>query len=73
MTWKISQTQSFRTYFKNLPKNIQKDAIPVIESLVDDPWQDFLRTHPLRHPLDGYSSCSIDADYRIVMRLSEKK
>jgi mRNA-degrading endonuclease YafQ of YafQ-DinJ toxin-antitoxin module len=72
MTWQISQTQTFRSYFKNLPRNIQEDSFPIIESLSDDPWQDFLRTHPLRHPLERYHACSVDSDYRIVFRIFEK-
>lgn len=73
MTWQISQTSAFRSYFKNLPRNIQEDSFPIIESLSEDPWQDFLSTHPLRHPLDGYYACRIDIEYRIVFRMSEKK
>ncbi len=72
MTWQISQTPAFRLYFKNLPQNIKKDSFPIIEGLSEDPWQDFLCTHPLRHPLDGYHSCSVDSDYRIVFRMFER-
>ena len=73
MTWKISQTPAFKSYFKSLPRNIQEDSFPVIESLSENPWQGYLRTHPLRHPLNGYHSCSVDNNYRIVFRIFEKR
>jgi addiction module RelE/StbE family toxin len=72
MTWQINQTVAFRDYFKRLPSHIKEGAFPIIESLSEDPWQDFLRTHPLRHPLSGYYACSVDSDYRILMRIKEQ-
>ena len=73
MTWQVGQTEAFRECFRTLPGNIQEDAFLVIESLSEDPRQDFLRTHPLHHPLSGYHACSVNDDYRIVMRIFERR
>ena len=72
MIWLIKPSDTFRTDYRNLRKDIQVLIPDILRSLAEDPFAPFLRTHPLRDHLSGYYACSIDDEYRIIMRISEK-
>ena len=72
MTWHIKPSDTFRIDHKNLRKNIQLLVHDILRSLAEDPFTPFLRTHTLSVHLSGYYACSIDDEYRIIMRISDK-
>lgn len=72
MNWHIKPSNTFRIDYRNLRKDVQVLVPDILRSLAEDPFTTFLRTHPLRDRLSGYYACSIDDEYRIIMRISHK-
>jgi addiction module RelE/StbE family toxin len=49
------------------------DLRQTLELLADDAFQQQLRTHKLKGPLEGFWACSAGYDLRIVFRLVQQK
>jgi len=70
--YQIKETDSFeRTSIKFFKKH--RDLVPkfkkVIEQLTIDPFDTSLKTHKLKGHLNGFYSCSLNYQYRIIITI----
>lgn len=71
----INQTDTFdKKSVKFFKKH--RDLVPkfkeVIEKLIDDPFENSLKTHKLKGNLSDYHACSLTYQYRIVLTIEIK-
>ena len=73
--YQIKQTDTFEKksikFFKK-----HRDIVPkfkeVIEKLINDPFDNSLKTHKLKGNLSDFHSCSLTYQYRIIMTIEIK-
>jgi len=73
--YNITQTDTFEKrsikFFKK-----HRDLVPkfkkVIEKLIDDPFENSLKTHKLKGNLSEFYACSLTYQYRIVLTIEIK-
>lgn len=51
MIWKIRPSDTFRNDYKILPRHIRILVPDILRSLAENPFEEFLSTHPLREKL----------------------
>ena len=71
---KLVAYKSFKRAFKKLIKKnpqLQSKVVCILDLLEDDPFTPSLKSHKLTGDLDGYWSCSVNYDYRIIFTFSQ--
>lgn len=64
--------KSFKRAFKRLVKKnpkLEEKVLRVLELLADDPFTPSLKSHKLTGQLEGFWSCSVTYDCRIIFAL----
>ncbi len=72
---KVLVSSEFQRAFKKLKRHPELKARTerVLRQLAADPFHSSLKSHPLGGEHDGYHSCSVAYDLRIVFRLGRNK
>ena len=73
---KLVVYKSFKRAFKKIIKKnpqLQKKVLGILDLLESDPFIPSLRSHKLTGDLDGYWSCSVNYDCRIIFTFSHDK
>ncbi len=71
---KLFAYKSFKRAFKKLIKKnpqLQSKVLGILDLLEDDPFTPSLKSHKLTGDLDGYWSCSVNYDCRIIFTFSQ--
>lgn len=71
---KLVADKSFKRAFKRLVKKnpqLQNKVLGILDILEKDPFTTFLKSHKLTGNLEGYWSCSISYDCRIIFTFSQ--
>ena len=71
---KLVAHKSFKRAFKKLIKKnpqLQSKVLGILDLLEDDPFTPSLKSHKLTGDLDGYWSCSVNYDCRIIFTFSQ--
>lgn len=69
----INYSSRFEKDFRKLPSDIQKRALERESWFQENPFDTRLKTHPLKGPLDGLHSFSINGSYRIIFKFNDGK
>lgn len=76
MKMKLVADKSFKRAFKKLIKKnpqLQSKILAIINILENDPFTPSLKSHKLTGNLEGYWSCSVSYDCRIIFAFSQDK
>ena len=71
---KLVAYKSFKRAFKKLIKKnpqLQAKVLNILDLLENDPFTPSLKSHKLTGDLDGYWSCSVNYDCRIIFTFSQ--
>ncbi|MDJ0681081.1 MAG: type II toxin-antitoxin system mRNA interferase toxin, RelE/StbE family [Xenococcaceae cyanobacterium MO_167.B52] len=71
---KLVAHKSFKRAFKKLIKKnpqLQDKVLGILDLLENDPFTPSLKSHKLTGDLDGYWSCSVNYDCRIIFTFSQ--
>ena len=71
---KLVAYKSFKRAFKKLIKKnpqLQDKVLGILNLLENDPFTPSLKSHKLTGDLDGYWSCSVNYDCRIIFAFSQ--
>jgi addiction module RelE/StbE family toxin len=71
---KLVAHKSFKRAFKKLIKKnpqLQERILYILDLLENDPFTPSLKSHKLTGDLDGYWSCSVNYDCRIIFTFSQ--
>lgn len=71
---KLVAYKSFKRAFKKLIKKnprLQSKIFGILDLLKNDPFTPSLKSHKLTGDLDGYWSCSVNYDCRIIFTFSQ--
>ena len=71
---KLVTYNSFKRAFKKLIKKnpqLQNKVLGILDLLENDPFTSSLKSHKLTGELDGYWSCSVNYDCRIIFTFSQ--
>lgn len=71
---KLVAHKSFKRGFKKLIKKnpqLQNKVLGILDLLENDPFTPSLKSHNLTGDLDGYWSCSVNYDCRIIFIFSQ--
>ena len=71
---KLVTYKSFKRAFKKLIKKnpqLQDKVLGILDLLENDPFTPSLKSHKLTGDLDGYWSCSVNYDCRIIFTFSQ--
>jgi mRNA interferase YafQ len=71
---KLVAHKSFKRAFKKLIKKnpqLQGRVLDILDLLENDPFTPSLKSHKLTGDLDGYWSCSVNYDCRIIFTFSQ--
>ncbi|WP_013325685.1 type II toxin-antitoxin system YafQ family toxin [Gloeothece verrucosa] len=71
---KLVIDNKFKRAFKRLIKKnpqLQTKILSILDLLEVDPFTSSLKSHKLTGELDGYWSCSVSYDCRIIFKLSQ--
>lgn len=63
----VTYTPAFVRQFKKLPPFLQQDVVKSINHFEENPQNPTLRFHKLKGKLKGYSSFSVNYQYRIIV------
>ncbi len=58
-------------HFSNLSRQDKSLTKEVIDFFIENPYHSSLRNHPLDPPLEKYRTISVDADLRILFRMTD--
>jgi mRNA interferase YafQ len=73
---KLVAHKSFKRAFKKLIKKnpqLQDRVLNILDLLENDPFTPSLKSHKLTGSLDGYWSCSVNYDCRIIFTSSQNE
>ena len=69
----VVYTPIFVRQYKKLPEALQEEIKEKTSLFEEDPSHPFLKTHKLKGRLKGYSSFSVNYEYRIVFEWDDKE
>ncbi|EKD24660.1 MAG: hypothetical protein ACD_80C00174G0010 [uncultured bacterium (gcode 4)] len=71
MTWTIQRSNQFKKNYQKLPEYLKEKFKKNFLKVLENRYDQQLKTHKLQWELEGYLSSSINDDYRFISKIDQ--